>query len=182
MLASGHHRLGPQTGTLQVRTAREGAYAGAGHDLVIEVCRWEATLDVEHDALTLDLTADARSLEPRWGLNGLKSLTDEDRANIRRTIDAKVLRGAGIRFSGRAAIEPGRPVVMRGRLTIGTTTREIGFELRPSAGVRIDVTARIMQSDFAIKPYSALLGALKVRDAVEIAAHAVLTADVAAVA
>ena len=38
-------RLGPENGTLTVRTGRGGAAAKAGHDLVIEVERWSATLD-----------------------------------------------------------------------------------------------------------------------------------------
>jgi len=181
MLPAGHYLLGPQTGTLQVRTSREGAYASAGHDLVIEVASWDATLDVGDDFATLELAADSHSLHPRWGFNGLNSLTDSDRDNIRRTIDAKVLRGMGIRFSGRAALAPGRPVIVTGSLTIGMATRQLTFELRPSPGGRVDATARLTQSDFSIKPYSALLGALKVRDTLEIVARAQLTAPVAAV-
>jgi hypothetical protein len=181
VLPAGHYLLGPDSGTLQVRTSREGAYASAGYDLVIEVTRWHATLDVDADAVMLELTADSHALEPRWGLNGLNSLTDNDRASIHRTIDAKVLRGMAIRYYGRAVLAPGRPVVMEGSLTIGLASRPLSFELRPSSHGRVDATARLLQSDFAIKPYSALLGALKVRDALEIVACAQLESGVAAV-
>jgi hypothetical protein len=181
MLPAGRHLLGPRAGTLRVRTSREGAYAGAGHDLVIEVARWEATLAVGADAATLDLTADSTSLEPRWGLNGPSSLTDNDRESIHRTIDAKILRGMAIRYAGCAALVPGRPVVMEGFLTIGLASRPVTFELRPSSHGRVDALATLLQSDFSIKPYSALLGALKVRDALEIVACARLEAGVAAV-
>ena len=181
MLPAGHYLLGPGTGTLQVRTSREGAYASAGHDLVIEVTRWDATLDVGADAVTLELTADSHSLEPRWGLNGMSSLSDNDRASIHRTIDAKVLRGMTIRYSGRATLAPGRPIVMEGSLTIGLASRPVSFELRPGSHGRVDATARLRQTDFSIKPYSAMLGALKVRDALEIVACAQLKAGVAAV-
>ena len=51
-------QLGPDNGTLTVRTGRGGAAAKAGHDLLIEVERWSATLD---DA-SIELTADAGSL------------------------------------------------------------------------------------------------------------------------
>lgn len=182
MLPVGHHVLGPQAGTLQVRTSREGAYHRAGHDLVIEVAHWQATLDVAADVATLELTADARSLDPRWGLNGLNSLTDSDRASIRGSLESKILKGAPISFRGSVALEPGRPMIMRGDLTIGAMTRQISFELRPSPGGRIDATARLTQSDFGIKPFSALLGSLKVRDALEVIARAQLTADVAVAA
>ena len=45
-LTEGSHRLGPEHGSLVVKTYREGVAAKVGHDLVIEVTRWEATLDV----------------------------------------------------------------------------------------------------------------------------------------
>ena len=42
----GTYTLGPGDGTLTVRTGKAGAAAKAGHDLVIEVTRWEASLEV----------------------------------------------------------------------------------------------------------------------------------------
>src|ERR1044072_2883404 len=168
MLPAGRHHLGPGTGTLRVRTTREGAYASAGHDLVIEAARGRATVNVADGAGTLDLTADSTSLEPRWGLNGLGSLTDNDRASIHRTSDAKVVRGMAIRYAGRAALAPGRPLLMEGWLTIGLAPRPGSLELRPGAHNRADATVPLSKSSFSIKPYSALLGALKVRDALEI--------------
>ena len=45
-LASGIHRLGPDNASLQVKTYREGMAAKVGHDLVIEVTRWDATVDL----------------------------------------------------------------------------------------------------------------------------------------
>ena len=47
---SGTHRLGPERGTLSVHTKRGGAAAKAGHDLVIEVGSWSATLTLADDA------------------------------------------------------------------------------------------------------------------------------------
>ena len=43
-LQTGTYKLGPADGTLSVRTGRTGAAAKAGHDLVIHVTAWEATL------------------------------------------------------------------------------------------------------------------------------------------
>ena len=45
-LQTGTYRLGPDDGTLSVRTGRTGAAAKAGHDLLIHVTAWEATLAV----------------------------------------------------------------------------------------------------------------------------------------
>jgi polyisoprenoid-binding protein YceI len=173
MLPDGRHTLGPDTGTLQVRTSREGAYAKAGHDLVMNVSTWHAVLDVLGDAVTLEITADPKSINVKWGLNGSDSLNDQNRADISKTIDAKVLKGAAISFRSTRATAYGEATILFGDLTIGQYTRPVQFELRPSSdGNRVDATARITQSDFGIKPYSAMLGTLKVRDVVEIVARA----------
>jgi hypothetical protein len=65
MLPSGRHTLGPAGATLQIRTAREGVAARAGHDLVIDATRWEGTLEVAGDSVSLELTVDSRALEVR---------------------------------------------------------------------------------------------------------------------
>ena len=174
MLPYGHHVLGPPSATLQVRTAREGAVASAGHDLVIEVTRWEATLDVAGPDIRLSITADSRSLEPRWGLNGQSSLTDQNRSDIRKSIENKILKGMPISFRSTSIVDSGSGIMVRGDLTIGAATRQITFELRPSPSGRIDATAKLVQSDFGIKPYSAMLGALKVRDSLEVVCKAQL--------
>ena len=40
----GTYRFGPDNGTLSVRTERTGAAAKAGHNLLLHVTAWEATL------------------------------------------------------------------------------------------------------------------------------------------
>ena len=41
--------FGPENARLTVRTTRTGAASKAGHDLLIEVTSWSATLDPEAD-------------------------------------------------------------------------------------------------------------------------------------
>lgn len=152
-------RLGPQDGSILVRTYREGVAARVGHDLVLEVTRWEAT--VEADAI--ELTADSRSLEVREGVRGVKPLTDRDRAEIRRNIDAKVLRGAPIAFRSSAVTRSGDGLVVEGELTIGAATKPLTVELHAGAGA-----VTLSQSAWGIAPYRGLMGALRVRDDVEV--------------
>ena len=96
MALAGVHRLGPDNASLQVKTYREGLAAKVGHDLVIDVTRWEATVELAESKVVL--SADARSLEVREGVRGVKPLTDKDRSEIRKTIDEKVLQGQPIVF------------------------------------------------------------------------------------
>ena len=101
---AGTHRVGGDNGTLQVRTYREGIAQKVGHDLIIDVEQWEATAEVGEDGTlsAVQLDADPRSLRVRDGLHGVKPLTDKDRADIRKTIDEKILGGRPIAFRSSA--------------------------------------------------------------------------------
>jgi polyisoprenoid-binding protein YceI len=180
-LRAGIHELGPNTGSLLVRTYREGLAAKAGHDLIIDVRQWGATLEVGEDLSqsSLRLHADARSLFPREGLRGVKPLSDKDRDEIRKNIDEKVLGGEPINFRS-SAVEPadgGNRLQVRGELTIRGQSRPAAFELSVSADDHVTGTARLVQSDWGIKPYRGLMGALRVRDSLEVVFDGVLPAD-----
>ena len=84
--------FGPDNATLTVRTKRTGAASKAGHDLLIEVGSWSATLDPDADP-ALTLTADSRSLRVVEGTGGIQALDDEAKAGIAQTIDEEVLVG-----------------------------------------------------------------------------------------
>jgi polyisoprenoid-binding protein YceI len=166
------HKLGPDNASLVVKTYREGMAAKAGHDLIIEVQRWEATLEVGGDPSqsSLELHADPRSLYPREGLRGIKPLTDKDRDEIRKNIDQKVLGAEPIRFRS-SAIEGaggGGRLSVRGELSIHGQTRPTSFELSVGADGRVTATVPLVQSEWGIKPYRGLMGALKVRDSLEV--------------
>ena len=167
-LAPGTHRLGPDNATLNVKTYREGVAAKVGHDLTIEVTRWEATVDSRGDSSRVELTADPRSLEVRAGERGVKPLTDKDRAEIRKNIDEKVLLGKPITFRSTAVREEGDGVVLDGDLTMGGSTRPVSLRFSLGADGRVTGTVPLTQSEWGIKPYRGLMGALKVRDDVEI--------------
>jgi hypothetical protein len=152
-------KCGPENASLLVHTYREGVAAKVGHDLIIEVTRWEAT--VEDGAI--ELTADPTSLEVREGNHGVKPLTDRDRREIVKTIDAKVLGREPISF--RSTGVDGETVA--GELTLAGSTRPVSARLNRS-GARIRTTIPLVQSEWGIKPYRGLMGALKVRDDVEI--------------
>jgi polyisoprenoid-binding protein YceI len=164
-------QLGPHNASLVVKTYREGVAAKAGHDLVIEVERWEATVDL--GAGTVELSADPRSLAIREGLRGVKPLSDRDRKEIRRNIDEKVLGGRPIAFRSSSAQVDGGRMVVDGNLTMAGTSRPLSAALEVDAG-RVSGTIPLRQSEWGIKPYRGLMGALKVRDDVEIVIDAPL--------
>jgi polyisoprenoid-binding protein YceI len=165
MAAPGGRTLGPGDGTLLVKTFREGVAARVGHDLVLEVTRWDASFGPQ----AVELNADPRSLEVREGLRGVKPLTDKDRAEIRRNIDDKVLSGQPITFRSSGVERAGDRLTVRGDLTMAGRTMPVTAELDAGPDGRITGTIGLTQSAWGIKPYRGLMGALKVRDDVEVA-------------
>jgi polyisoprenoid-binding protein YceI len=178
-LRAGTHRLGPDRGTLQVRTYREGVAQKVGHDLILDVERWEATVEVGEGGVpsSVALTADPRSLQVREGLHGVKPLSDRDRAEIRRNIDEKILRGQPIAFRASGVDVGGERMTVRGELDLAGTTRPARFEVDVGADGRVRGTLPVTQSDWGIKPYRGLMGALKVRDEVEVVLDVALPAE-----
>jgi YceI-like domain len=156
-------QLGPENAKLVVKTYREGVAAKAGHDLVIDVTRWSAAVDGEQ----VTVEVDPRSLEVREGVRGVKPLTDRDRGEIRKTIDAKVLGGQPIAFRGTVSGD----MELDGELTMGGATRPLRARLESDGG-RVRGTIVVTQSEWGIKPYRGLMGALKVRDDVEVVVDA----------
>jgi polyisoprenoid-binding protein YceI len=177
-LPTGTHSLGPENASLQVRTYREGVAAKAGHDLIIDVTRWDATVEVadEPAGWTIGLNADPRSLEIREGLRGVKPLTDKDRVEIRRNIDEKILGSHPIEFRSRGVRlgDDGGRLTVEGELSMAGSTRPVTAQLSVEDDGGISGTIPVTQSDWGIKPYRGLMGALKVRDEIEVVIAATL--------
>ena len=169
-LQTGTYKLGPGDGTLSVRTGRTGAAAKAGHDLLIDVTAWEATLTVGDDpaATSIELEADAASLRVREGKGGMQSLGDDDKANIQQTIDDDVLKRRAIAFRSTSVTGGDGGLSVQGELTLAGTTRPLAFDLDVGEDGRLSAVAVVKQSDWGMKPYSALFGALKVADDVRV--------------
>lgn len=177
---AGAHRLGPDNGTLSLRTGRTGAAAKAGHDLLIRIQTWEATLVVgeDPDGTSLSLSADGGSLRVQEGTGGMKALTDDDKADIAQTIDDEILKRQPIDFHStqvRAMPDDGGWSV-QGDLTLLGVTRPIAFDVVAGDGGALRADAVVKQSDWGIKPYSTLFGALKVVDEVTVEVEARLPA------
>jgi polyisoprenoid-binding protein YceI len=160
------YELGPDNGTLSVRTSRTGTVAKAGHDLLIHVTKWRGTLETG-DSPSVALDADATSLKVREGTGGMMALDDGDLANIEQTIDDEVLKRQDISFRSTRADETAEGLSVTGDLTLRNTTRSVAFDLVLSDG-RVRGTAVVKQTDWGMKPYTALFGALKVADEVRV--------------
>jgi polyisoprenoid-binding protein YceI len=179
---AGRHTFGAERGRIALRTFRDGLASQAGHDLVIEITRWSGELTVADDLSLSDLTVriDMNSLVVHAGTGGLKPLTDRDRREIATTA-RKVLgvdRHPVASFTA-SAFEPGTAGggVVLGTLALAGAQRPLPLRVAMEAPGEYHATATVTQSEFGIKPYAAFLGALRVRDEVDVDIEVSLDAD-----
>jgi polyisoprenoid-binding protein YceI len=181
-IPDGSYAAGPQNGRLLVKTTRSGLGAKAGHDLTIEVTRWQAevTIDTADPAsAAVQVTAEADSFEVRAGSGGVKPLTDSDRADIKKTIREKVLavgRHPSITFTSTAVAGTADSFSIEGDLTIIGTTHPVIVHGGITDG-HAKGSATVVQTRWGIRPYTAFLGALKLSDEVKIEFDVALTAE-----
>jgi hypothetical protein len=157
--------------TCRVLTYKEGALSALAHDLELEVTR-----------LTLELVEPAGGepgrLVARFATDSLvvlhamkdgqptAQLSASDRRKIEKTLTGDVLdvrRYPEIRYEATATPSPdGTGFRIAGELTLQGRRRAVALQARPQHG-RLHAEATLHQPDFGIQPYSALLGALKIR-------------------
>ena len=168
------YEFGPADGRLTIRASRDGVAASMGHDLVIEVMRWTASATVdgsEPSSSSLTVTADLRSLQVREGTGGANPLTDKDRRDIKENMD-KVLqvdRFPEVSFRSRRVGPPsGERCAVEGELELAGNRRSLSFDVTGLAEREFRAHCTLVQSQWGIKPYRAFMGALKVKDALEV--------------
>ena len=170
---SGRHHLGMDRGRIVLHTFRDGLAATAGHDLTIEAGRWSGELTVNDDGKPAELLVqvDMGSLIVREGTGGIKPLTDRDRREIavtaRKTLGADRHPEASFTAS---EFEPGANGggAVAGTLTLAGVTRPLRLQVSQTGPDTYHASTTVVQSTHGIKPYTGFLGALRVRDAVNV--------------
>ena len=161
-IETGTHTIGPSNGSLKVKTGKEGAAAKMGHNLVLGVNSWEATVE-GGDSPSISLTADPGSVEVISGEGGAKPLGDKDKADIKKSIGSKVLGSSQITFTS-SSVDDGSA---KGDLSIAGQSSSVSVPLQVGGG-KISGSLTLSQKDFGIKQFSAMMGALKVKDQVTV--------------
>jgi hypothetical protein len=173
----GTHKLGPENGSLRIETKRSGAAAKAGHDLELEVGSWGGTLTAGDDgSIKLELIADTGSIEVTKGTGGIMPLTDEDKDEIKKTLESDVLPAGQVEFESTQVTlsDDGRRLAVSGELSMNGNRHALEFELVVDPEGKVSAQATVKQSEWGITPYSGLFGTLKVRDEVAVIAEASL--------
>jgi polyisoprenoid-binding protein YceI len=176
--------LAASDGELLVHTGVAGRAAKMGHRLTIAMKRWRASVtwsDGEPAAAQLEVDVD--SLEVRQGEGGLTPLSGPEKILVR----ANALRqlGAGrfpqISFAADTIEQSSDGYCLAGTLQIRGKTRPQVIDLRTEDlgdAWRLSGEAVVRQSEFGVKPYSLVMGTLKVADDVTVSFTAQRAKDI----
>jgi hypothetical protein len=144
----------------RVLVFREGLLTSFGHDVTLKVT--SLTLDVgDDDGVTADF--DPGSLKV------VNDISASDRKDIEKNLE-KVLeprKHSKIQFQSVSVVRDGDRARIEGDLTLHGVTNPISVEARDD-GARWNAKIILDQRKFGIKPFSAMLGALKVKPEVEV--------------
>ena len=117
------------------------------------------------------MSADPRSLEVLEGLRGVKPLTDKDRVEIGKNIDGQGARQPRDPLSLQPRAGPARQTAgsrSRASSRCAGAARPLTAQVTVEDDGAVRATIPVTQSGWGIKPYRGLMGALKVRDEVEV--------------
>lgn len=152
---------------------KEGLLARLAHDLKLRVTDLQVTIETNGSGTpTVQAAFDARSVTVlcfrRDGQDDPRSIGASDRSQIEKNLHEDVLDSARFpqaRFASTAVTQSADGFIVRGTLTLHGRTAELTAPVR-RIGDRYLATVTLRPSQFGIKPYSAALGALRVRDEV----------------
>ncbi|MBV8539825.1 MAG: YceI family protein [Pseudonocardiales bacterium] len=144
----------------RVSVFREGLLTSFGHDVTLQVTN--LSLDIgDDDGITADFDPGS--------LRVTTDISESDRKDIEKNAE-KVLdprKYPKIQFRSVSVVRDGDRARIEGDLTLHGVTSPISLEARDE-GARWNATTILDQRKFGIKPFSAMLGALKVKPEVEV--------------
>ena len=146
-----------------VNTYKEGLFSAIAHDLILRVERFKIEVGQDH---SIKARFDAGSLV----VISPETLSANDKRSIKLSLEQDVLdvaRYPEIIFVSSSVVPDGAGFQVKGRLTLCGSERAIEFEIRDENGKK---SAEILlhQPDFGIRPFSAMLGTLKIKPDVKI--------------
>ena len=170
--------------SIVIQVFKDGAAAALAHDHVVDVRDFSgsivvdaadpASATVEVTAKTASFFNDESKLRKKFGLDG--EMSEKDRKSVEENMkSAEQLDIAAfptVKFVSTSVGKDGARWKLNGKVTLHGVTREVSMPLEAKVDgntVTGTATFRLKTSDYGIKPYSALLGAVKNKD--EIVLH-----------
>lgn len=161
-------------GELSLHTGVAGRAARMGHRLTLLMESWRISVTWSGDApRSAQLTVDVDSLQVLRGEGGVTPLTGAEkvvaRGNALKTLDAK--RFPVIEFHSDTITATNDGFLLAGPLQIHGVSRQTEVNVAVTADEgkwTLACRSEVRQSDFGIKPFSMMMGAMKVEDVVTV--------------
>ncbi len=166
--------IGPEHGDLTLHTGVEGRAAKAGHNLTIRLADWSGTATFDGDEpSSLSFRTALSSLEVVSGEGGVKALSDKDKRTIKdsalESLSAK--RHPEVTFESSKVSPRSGGYDVDGELSIAGVSQSCTLDLnvqRSGGNATVEAAVPVVQTKFGVKPYSAMMGGLKVKDQVDV--------------
>lgn len=151
----------------RVFTYKEGLLSAVAHDLELVVRAFE--IELADDRSRISARFDPRSIEVVDaivdGRRAPGALSPRDKAKIQSNVVTEVIpvkKHPDVRFASREVREDESGFTVTGRLELAGRSKDIVVHAKREDGAAVaDVV--LHQPDFGIKPYSAMLGTLKIK-------------------
>jgi polyisoprenoid-binding protein YceI len=171
--------LDASDGELLIRTGVAGRAARMGHRLTIAMRRWQAAVGwAGAEPVSAELTVEVDSFEVLRGEGGVKGLSGPEKAlvksNALRSLDAG--RYPEIRFTADTIDKTDEGYRLTGELHIRGKSRKYLIDLRTEdlgQAWQMSAESSVRQTEYGVKPYSLLMGSVRVADEISVCFSAV---------
>lgn len=165
MLFAADRTIDPTKSVINIHVGKTGLFSAAGHEHWVDAPISHGRLS-EGDGAEVEFAVDARKMKVRPDKEGAS-----DQAKVQETMQSKVLESEKypeIFFrSTKVTATGGQSWKVTGALQLHGVSKPVAVEVRLEGNVYTG-SARIKQTDFGIKPVSAVGGTVKVRNDLDI--------------
>ncbi len=185
-LKAGTYSLNENSGNVYIYTFKEGLLSKLAHDLLIDVTNFKVNVNVPEEGFSsgnLDLELQANSLKVvcavKEGERQPDTLKEKDIADIERDTAKKVLHPDKypiVNFCSKEILE--KPELcykldedgyyVKGELSLHGVTKPVEFNVKIINGENLTGMVSLLQKDYGIKPFKAMLGTLKIKNEINI--------------
>ncbi|MHC4269431.1 MAG: YceI family protein [Planctomycetota bacterium] len=175
-LKTGSYSLDTNSGNLYVYTFKEGLLSKLAHDLLIDITDFKVNLEVPESGFasgSLELEIQTNSLKVICALkNGERTdaLKEKDIADIEKDMGGKVLhpdKYPTANFRSKAVQGKDGGYKINGDLSLHGVTKSIDFDI-DTDGNNLKGMISLLQKDYGIKPFKAMMGTLKIKNEINV--------------
>jgi polyisoprenoid-binding protein YceI len=177
-LKAGTYSLNENSGNIYVYTFKEGLLSKLAHDLLIDVTNFKVNANVPEEGFSsgnLDMELQANSLKVICALKDGErqpdTLKEKDIADIERDMAKKVLhpeKYPTVNFCSKGIQEKEGGYQLKGELTLHGVTKPVEFDVKTTNGENLTGMIPLLQKNYKIKPFKAMMGTLKIKNEINI--------------